>query len=109
MAFPDRLLARSEYVVSMQDKDESPESLRKGLPVVSFSIGDIGEFLYGDQRGVKKAERVRLESGDVLIFGGVSRHIFHGVSSVQPKTAPAALLDETNLRPGRLNLTFREY
>uniref|UniRef100_A0A6M2EBN3 DNA N(6)-methyladenine demethylase n=1 Tax=Populus davidiana TaxID=266767 RepID=A0A6M2EBN3_9ROSI len=92
-----------------QDKDESPESLRTGLPVVSFSIGDIGEFLYGDQRDVEKAEKVKLESGDVLIFGGVSRHIFHGVSSVQPKTAPAALLDETNLRPGRLNLTFREY
>nr|XP_034900291.1 uncharacterized protein LOC118038096 isoform X6 [Populus alba] len=92
-----------------QDKDESPESLREGLPVVSFSIGDIGEFLYGDQRDVEKAEKVKLESGDVLIFGGVSRHIFHGVSSVQPKTAPAALLDETNLRPGRLNLTFREY
>ncbi|KAG6782302.1 hypothetical protein POTOM_011698 [Populus tomentosa] len=109
LAFPDRLLARLEYVVSMQDKDESPESLRRGLPVVSFSIGDIGEFLYGDQRDVEKAEKVKLESGDVLIFGGVSRHIFHGVSSVQPKTAPAALLDETNLRPGRLNLTFREY
>lgn len=92
-----------------QDKDESPESLRTGLPVVSFSIGDIGEFLYGDQRDVEKAEKVKLESGDVLIFGGMSRHIFHGVSSVQPKTAPAALLDETNLRPGRLNLTFREY
>ncbi|XP_011036494.1 PREDICTED: uncharacterized protein LOC105133990 isoform X4 [Populus euphratica] len=92
-----------------QDKDESQESLRKGLPVVSFSIGDTGEFLYGDQRDVEKAEKISLVSGDVLIFGGMSRHIFHGVSSVQPKTAPAALLDETNLRSGRLNLTFREY
>ena len=93
----------------MQDKDESQESLDRRLPVVSFSIGDAGEFLYGDQRDVEKAEKVLLESGDVLIFGGMSRHVFHGVSSVQPKTAPKALLDETNLRPGRLNLTFREY
>ncbi|KAF9685332.1 hypothetical protein SADUNF_Sadunf03G0043500 [Salix dunnii] len=92
-----------------QDKDESQESLDRRLPVVSFSIGDAGEFLYGDQRDVEKAEKVFLESGDVLIFGGMSRHVFHGVSSVQPKTAPKALLDETNLRPGRLNLTFREY
>lgn len=93
----------------MQDKDESPGSLRKGLPVVSFSIGDSGEFLFSDQRDVEKAEKVLLESGDVLIFGGKSRLIFHGVSHVLQNTAPKVLLDETNLRPGRLNLTFREY
>ncbi|KAL3839218.1 hypothetical protein ACJIZ3_023809 [Penstemon smallii] len=92
-----------------QDKDESPESLRKGLPVVSFSIGDSAEFLYGDERDIEKAEKVLLESGDVLIFGGKSRHIFHGVSSIIPDTTPKALEEETNLRPGRLNLTFREY
>ncbi|OMO66040.1 Oxoglutarate/iron-dependent dioxygenase [Corchorus olitorius] len=92
-----------------QDRDESPESLQRGLPVVSFSIGDSAEFLYGDQRDVDKAEKVELESGDVLIFGGKSRHIFHGVTAIKPNTAPKALLEETNLRPGRLNLTFREY
>ncbi|KAL7140426.1 hypothetical protein ABFS83_09G120300 [Erythranthe nasuta] len=92
-----------------QDKDESQESLRKGLPVVSFSIGDSAEFLFGDQRDIDKAEKVVLESGDVLIFGGKSRHIFHGVSNIVPKTAPKALLEETDFKPGRLNLTFREY
>ncbi|KAL7100262.1 hypothetical protein ACP275_09G136600 [Erythranthe tilingii] len=92
-----------------QDKDESQESLRKGLPVVSFSIGDSAEFLFGDQRDIDKAEKVVLESGDVLIFGGKSRHIFHGVSNIIPDTAPKALLEETDFRPGRLNLTFREY
>lgn len=95
--------------VSKQDQDESPQSLEKGLPVVSFSIGDAAEFLYGDERDVDKAEKVVLESGDVLIFGGKSRHIFHGVTGIQPNTAPKALLEATNLRAGRLNLTFREY
>ena len=52
----------------MQDNDESRESLRKGLPVVSCSIGDSAEFLYGDERNVEKADSVLLESGDVLIF-----------------------------------------
>ncbi|TKY63601.1 Alpha-ketoglutarate-dependent dioxygenase AlkB [Spatholobus suberectus] len=70
-----------------QDRDESRESLRKGLPVVSFSVGDSAEFLYGDQRDIEKAESVLLESGDVLIFGGESRHVFHGVSSVLPNSA----------------------
>ncbi|XP_027337615.1 uncharacterized protein LOC113851351 [Abrus precatorius] len=90
-----------------QDRDESRESLRKGLPVVSFSIGDTAEFLYGDQRNVEEAEKVLLESGDVLIFGGESRLVFHGVSSVLPNSAPKDLLEDTWLRPGRLNLTFR--
>ncbi|XP_039053905.1 uncharacterized protein LOC120196095 [Hibiscus syriacus] len=91
-----------------QDKDESPRSLRKGLPVVSFSIGDAAEFLYGDEKEVEKADKIELESGDVLVFGGKSRHIFHGVTAIKQKTAPGNLLEETNLRPGRLNLTFRE-
>ncbi|KAG0495347.1 hypothetical protein HPP92_000038 [Vanilla planifolia] len=92
-----------------QDRDESKESLEKGLPVVSFSIGDSAEFLYSDVRDVDSAEKVILESGDVLIFGGKSRHIFHGVSCIKPKTAPQLLNDDANLRPGRLNLTFRQY
>ncbi|ESQ48573.1 hypothetical protein EUTSA_v10020706mg [Eutrema salsugineum] len=92
-----------------QDKDESEESIRKGLPVVSFSIGDSAEFLYGDQRDTDKADMVVLESGDVLLFGGKSRNVFHGVRSILKDTAPKVLLDQTSLRPGRLNLTFRQY
>ncbi|KAL9688852.1 hypothetical protein QQ045_033277 [Rhodiola kirilowii] len=92
-----------------QDKDESRESLEKRLPVVSISLGDAAEFLYGDQRDVDKAEKVALESGDVLIFGGSSRHIFHGVASVIPDSAPAAFQQASKLRSGRLNLTFREF
>jgi alkylated DNA repair dioxygenase AlkB len=93
----------------MQDRDESRESLQRGLPVVSFSIGDSAEFLYGDQRNIEKAENVFLESGDVLIFGGESRHVYHGVSSIIPNSAPKELLQDTCLCPGRLNLTFRKY
>lgn len=49
---------------------------------------------------------VRLESGDVLLFGGDSRMIYHGVSRVHRGTAPKPIRDI--LRPGRLNLTFRQ-
>ncbi|XP_027904998.1 uncharacterized protein LOC114164497 isoform X1 [Vigna unguiculata] len=92
-----------------QDKDESEDSLRRGLPVVSFSIGDSALFLYGDHRDPDKAEKLQLESGDVLIFGGPSRNVFHGVTAIHPNSAPNLLLQHTNLRPGRLNLTFRQY
>nr|GMC50006.1 Oxoglutarate/iron-dependent dioxygenase [Ipomoea batatas] len=92
-----------------QDKDESPESIKRRLPVVSFSIGDAAEFLYSNERDPEKADKVILESGDVLIFGGKSRLIYHGVSSIKQNTASPSLLEETNLKPGRLNLTFRQY
>ncbi|XP_073114538.1 DNA N(6)-methyladenine demethylase ALKBH1D [Elaeis guineensis] len=92
-----------------QDRDESKDSLHKGLPVVSFSLGDSAEFLYGAERDVDRAEKVVLESGDVLLFGGKSRLIFHGVPCVQVNTAPKLLIEETKLKPGRLNLTFRQY
>ncbi|XP_073156566.1 DNA N(6)-methyladenine demethylase ALKBH1D-like [Henckelia pumila] len=92
-----------------QDRDETDDSLRKGLPVVSMSIGDSAEFLYGNQRDVEKADSLMLESGDVLIFGAESRHIFHGVTNIFPRTAPHGLLEKTGLLPGRLNLTFRKY
>ncbi|KAM0994498.1 hypothetical protein TB2_009824 [Malus domestica] len=95
--------------IDLQDRDESTKSLHDGLPVVSISIGDSADFLYGDQRDIAKAENVVLESGDVLIFGGPSRHIFHSVTSILPDSAPRSLLEATSLRPGRLNLTFRQY
>ncbi|CAH9145590.1 unnamed protein product [Cuscuta epithymum] len=92
-----------------QDKDESRKSIDEGLPVVSFSIGDTAEFVYGSEKDIEKAKKVLLESGDVLIFGGKSRLIYHGVSSIISKTTPEYLLDETDLKPGRLNLTFRQF
>jgi alkylated DNA repair dioxygenase AlkB len=76
--------------------------------VVSFSIGDSAEFLYGTERDIDKAEGIALESGDVLIFGGESRLIFHGISHVNPHTSPKWLIEDTGLRLGRLNLTFRQ-
>jgi len=89
----------------LQDKHVSEQSICEGLPVVSFSIGDTAEFLYGDEREVDKAKRVLLESGDVLIFGGKSWNIFHGITAIHPYTSPSRLVEETNLRkPGRLIL-----
>ncbi len=52
---------------------------------------------------------MRLESGDLLVFGGPARMIFHSVAKIHPNTAPPELIRATGLRPGRLNLTFRQF
>ncbi|KAI3785423.1 hypothetical protein L1987_44541 [Smallanthus sonchifolius] len=94
-----------------QDRDESSNRLRRGLPVVSISIGDSAEFLYGFTHTTDEcnSRKVLLESGDALIFGGKSRLVFHGVKTILPNTAPLSLLQKTMLRPGRLSLTFRQF
>jgi DNA alkylation damage repair protein AlkB len=87
-----------------QDKDESPESIAQGLPVVSFSIGDSARFLFGGLRRRDPVDKLLLESGDAFVFGGAARLRYHGVTRILPGTAPAGLPFE-----GRLNLTFRKF
>jgi DNA alkylation damage repair protein AlkB len=87
-----------------QDKDESPDSLTEGLPVISISIGDTALFLFGGLRRRDPIEKIPLESGDAFVFGGPARLRYHGVSRILPGTAPAGLSFE-----GRLNLTFRKF
>ncbi|CAM6085545.1 unnamed protein product [Calypogeia fissa] len=108
-----------------QDLDDS------GLmPVVSVSIGDSMTFFYRrfppysrrksgvsisvDEEAVRSCEdgdaahnrehQILLESGDVLVFGGKSRLVYHGTRHVQPGTRPPGL----HMVPGRLNFTFRQ-
>lgn len=49
-----------------------------------------------------------LSSGDLLVFGGKARMVYHGVPRILGGTAPQELLAATGMRPGRLNLTFRQ-
>ena len=87
-----------------QDKDESPQSLAAGVPVVSISLGDAARFLFGGVRRRDPVDTLLLESGDAFVFGGAARLRYHGVSRILPATAPP----ELGLT-GRYNLTFRQY
>ena len=87
-----------------QDKDEGPDSIAAGVPVVSISLGDTARFLFG---GLKRREPIAplpLESGDAFVFGGPARLRYHGVSRITPGTAPPELGFT-----GRFNLTLRQY
>jgi DNA alkylation damage repair protein AlkB len=87
-----------------QDKDESPESISAGLPVVSISVGDTARFLLGGLKRKDPVEVVWLASGDAFVFGGPARLRHHGVTRIMPNTAPPELALN-----GRFNLTFRRY
>lgn len=81
-----------------QDKEE--KSL---APVVSLSIGDSCLFRFGNTENRNKPwTDVRLESGDLFVFGGESRLAYHGVMKTYPGTSDPALGLE-----GRLNITLR--
>jgi alkylated DNA repair protein (DNA oxidative demethylase) len=87
-----------------QDKDESPESIADGLPVVSISLGDTAAFLFGGVKRRDPVQAIPLESGDAFVFGGPARLRYHGVSRIIPASGPREL--ELS---GRFNLTLRQY
>ncbi len=80
-----------------QDRDES----EFGAPVVSVSLGDQCLFRVGGVSRSDPTRSFRLSSGDVFVFGGESRLIFHGVDRIYPGTSTLLKKD------GRINLTLR--
>jgi DNA alkylation damage repair protein AlkB len=86
-----------------QDKDERPETIAAGIPIVSVSLGDAARFVVGGLSRKDPTNPMVLRSGDVLVMGGPSRLRYHGVTRIQPGTAPEGT------GPGRINLTFRQY
>ncbi|HXG54604.1 MAG TPA: alpha-ketoglutarate-dependent dioxygenase AlkB [Vicinamibacterales bacterium] len=86
-----------------QDKDERPETLSAGIPIVSVSLGDAARFVIGGLARKDPTRPLILRSGDVLVMGGPSRLRYHGVTRILPGTAPEGT------GPGRFNLTFRQW
>jgi alkylated DNA repair protein (DNA oxidative demethylase) len=80
-----------------QDKDE----LDFGAPIVSVSLGLPATFLFGGLQRSDKANRFRLEHGDIAVWGGPARLTFHGV-------APLADGEHAMMGRQRINLTFRK-
>jgi alkylated DNA repair protein (DNA oxidative demethylase) len=86
-----------------QDKDESAESIARGVPVVSVSLGDTAVFKLGGLRRKEPVESISLGSGDAFVFGGPARLRYHGVSKIVPGSGPGLGFE------GRISLTFREF
>lgn len=69
-------------------------------PIVSVSLGLSATFLFGGATRAAKAQRLPLQHGDVVVWGGPSRRFFHGV-------APLRDGEHALLGGCRVNLTFR--
>lgn len=80
-----------------QDQDEQDFS----APVVSVSLGDTAIFRIGSTTRGGPTRSLKLESGDVFVFGGPARLAFHGIDRLVPHSS--TLLAQG----GRINLTLR--
>ena len=80
-----------------QDRDENDA----WSPIVSVSLGLPAVFLWGGKRRSDPVRRLRVESGDVAVWGGPARFVYHGI---------APLKDGEHPLTGRIriNLTFRK-
>jgi DNA oxidative demethylase len=79
-----------------QDSDEAEFS----APVVSVSLGLPATFLVGGETRITKPAPLSLVSGDVVVFGGPARLLFHGIR-------PIKVGQDARFGPFRYNLTFR--
>jgi alkylated DNA repair protein (DNA oxidative demethylase) len=79
-----------------QDKDECDFS----APIVSISLGLPAVFLWGGDARAERPQRVTLQHGDAVVWGGPARLRHHGVLPLKPGLHPL-------LGAQRLNLTFR--
>ncbi len=80
-----------------QDRDEKDA----WSPIVSVSLGLPAVFLWGGRKRADRVRRFRLESGDVVVWGGPARFVYHGV-------APLAAGEHPRTGDVRINLTFRK-
>jgi alkylated DNA repair protein (DNA oxidative demethylase) len=87
--------------LGLHQDGEEPSS----APVVTITLGDTCVFrMAGTDRRTGPFTDVEFQSGDLLVFGGRNRRIYHGVAKVIDGTAPTWL----DLPPGRLSITVRE-
>lgn len=80
-----------------QDKNERDYS----QPIVSVSLGIPATFLFGGLKRSDKTDKISLNHGDIVVWGGNARLKFHGIMPLKPNSHGA-------LGAYRYNLTFRK-
>ena len=85
------MIARAMMFSQFFPQDQAVKG-RQSLPAV---------FLWGGKRRSDPVRRLRVESGDVAVWGGPARFVYHGVAPLKDGQHPLT-------GAARLNLTFRK-
>lgn len=80
-----------------RDRDEQDD----WAPIVSVSLGVSALFLWGGKSRSGPLRRFQVDNGDVVVWGGPARFVYHGVAPLKAAQHPLTGSD-------RINLTFRK-
>lgn len=80
-----------------RDQDEEAAD----APIVSVSLGDTAAFRLGGRARKDPSDRIKLESGSIVVLSGEARYAYHGVDRIL--SGSSRLLEGG----GRINLTLR--
>ena len=97
---PDACLINRYAVGARMTQHQDKNELDFGQPIVSVSLGLPATFQLGGLERTDKTNRIRLEHGDVLVWGGPARLLYHGILPLKAGYHPA-------FGAFRINLTFR--
>ena len=78
-----------------QDRDEKDA----WAPIVSISLGLPAVFLWGGKRRSDPVRRLRLENGDIAVWGGPARFVYHGIAPLKDGQHP--LTGAARISPNR--------
>lgn len=98
---PDACLINQYEVGAKMSLHQDKNERDFGQPIVSVSLGIGAVFLFGGMERSDPQQRVALQHGDVVVWGGPARLRYHGVLAL--KSAEHARLGRR-----RINLTFRK-
>lgn len=97
---PDVCLINRYAVGAKMGLHHDADERDRAAPIVSVSLGLPCTFVWGGLQRSDPVRSFRLEHGDVLVWGGASRMVFHGVRPLQAGQHHV-------LGAQRWNLTFR--
>ena len=98
---PDACLINQYKIGASMGLHQDKNELDFSQPIVSVSLGIPATFLFGGLKRSDKPEKIPLNHGDVVVWGGESRLKFHGIMPLKPNNHAA-------LGAYRYNLTFRK-
>jgi len=106
---PDACLVNRYKIGASMGLHQDKNEVDFNQPIVSVSLGLSAVFLFGGAKRNDKPLKVRLQHGDVLVWGGKTRLNFHGILPIKASlTGQLNALQDDYLNQHRVNLTFRK-